>query len=394
MSLFTGNIVNEGGVGLDCEFKFLHYDTGALSNVRSTELTQWQIDSDDADVNNQAAAFASGDIAIIHYYTGDACGIVKVVGDGSDSYVFDVQLLGCQAPTIVVTVPDIDKNGAVTVGVIASDQYQWDYNGITHYHKADWYGKVLCDSVGIATIEYDFGDGYQNENTYTVNIVGEYTVSVRVTNNCGEVVEQVVAYKVRYTEPVTQLSNTPIAPGVGEQTIAEVVNTDTDSRIVNQVWYHDEVETTELTWSYQEIGSHEFKVVTTWNDGFEDKVYEDTLAINMQAAALIVDLAEIHTEEDYTFTANIQPGDGTISTINWKVWYTLPISGQEAQVFDSNGADTLLAGFTSSGTYRILVTITDEYGVVGIDEMTVVVADTSGSGTCDNMKDRFRFDWE
>lgn len=396
MSLFTGNIVDENGVAVDCEFRFLHYNTGALSGVRSTELQQWSVDSDDSDVNNQAAAFAVGDIAIIYYYTTDKCAVVKIIGDGSDSYVFDVQLKECQAPTTTILVDD-NVIGNVVASHSSSDQYQWDYKGTTHYHKYDWYGQVWCADVGIANVEYDWGAGYVVDDSHEFTTSGEYLVKLRVTNNCGLTAEDAKTIKIQKTIPSVQLSNSVLTPKKNEETTVTIVNTDVDSAIVNQTWFVDGIETTELVHSFEDVVSHEFKITTVWNDGFMDAEFDTVLMIEMENVGPSVNLTYIENEGNlYDASTAITIGDAPVSTIRYKVYYKLPLSGEIVECVNKLDDEQIEFTLLNSGEYTVTVTVTDELGGVGTDTVVItVVCGESSSESSDVATTGVRYiEWE
>ncbi len=383
MSVFTGDIVDGGGNAVDCEFRMGLYNHNKVSNVRSTELTQFNIDSDDADLLDGGAVFAPGDTAIIHFYTDTACAIVKVISDGSDSYVFNVQLRDCVAPTTTLSVSNGTINNAISASSTASDEYQWDYEGTTHYHKTSWFGETWCTGVGIATVEYDFGAGYTTSTTHTFTVIGDYEVSVKTTNICGLPTIDSKTIRVIYNTPIVQLSCDPSNPKKDVATTMSVVNTDVDTRILGQVWYVDDVETVDAEHSFSEVKTHEFKVITTWDDGFGERVFTTYLSIPMVNEPPKVTLSYIKDVAIHTFTADIVLGDGSLSNIAWQVFYELPISKEYVIIYSADADAIHTLSFENSGIYRVKVTVRDSFNTTAsaMVEVPVAVGSTSDCGS-------------
>lgn len=392
MSVFTGDIYDVDGNEIDCQFTLHHVESGAVSDNRNSELAQFTVDTDDEDINDGGQAFIEGDIAILHHWTDTACAVTKIIGDGSDSYVYNVQLLECVAPTAALTVNDDTINSTVTASQLSSDQYQWEFEETTHHHRADWYGEVLCDGVGIDTVEYDWEDGFTTDNTHSYTEIGEYTVVLRVTNKCGLDVEVNKSVTIKYNQPTVELSNDPVNPKKNEDTTITVTTTDTDSTIVSQTYYIDDTETTELTHAFEEVVTHEFRVVTVWNDGYDDQQMETILLIEMENVGPEVDLTYIVGEDGlHTMNTEIVLGDAEIETIRYIVHYKLPLSGEVVQCANKLDDEQVQFTLLNSGEYTVQVVVTDELGAIGTDTEIIIIE--TDIGDCDNSETMY-IEWE
>ena len=380
MSLFTGNVVNESGAPIDCSFQFYFYDIDKISNIRSTELTQFNIDSDDEDVSNQTTAFSAGSIGILYLYTETECAVVRITSDGSDSYVFNVQLRACQAPSVTLIPSNSTIGSEVTVNSTSSDEYQWIYEGTTHYHKNSWYGKTWCD-IGIVLTEYDFGEGYSTSNKYTYTITGDQTVSVRVTNRCGLTAIDSDIVEIRYNAPYVDLSNAPTSVIVGQDTTITIDTTDIDSRVTSQVWYMDDVITDTTIHSFNEVGTHIFKVVTYWNDGYSDLSFEDTLVLSMTNQPPTIDMEVTEVDGKYNFISNAVDPEDSLSHVEVVVYVDSntilmaePIDTRWSKIDTSDVPLDAQLEFYMPGKYKVTMQAFDTAGLSStIAEYEVVI---------------------
>jgi len=358
MSSFVSNMVDKDGNAIDCDYYLFHYETGNMSDVHTTENQQVSIDSEDSDVDGNGVVFAEGDTAILYCYTDNACCVVRIISDGSDSYTQPMQLLDCQAPTATMILTEADVNAEVTAISTSSDEYQWEYEGTTHYHKASWYGKDWCD-VGIAKVEYDWGDGWTEDTSHVYSSSDEYEVGIRVTNNCGLVTESSDTVKVYWREPKVELISTSTTPIVNEEITINSNIEDPDSVVVSNTYYLNDAEIDELTMSFAELGTHIVKLVTVWNDGFEDKQIITELEIKLDNQNPNLNPEITNEDNIYRIVANAEdPEDRLDSTlINVYIDSNTALDGDDYYdwvLLKSNTfTEQLMVNFVSSGVYKI-----------------------------------------
>ena len=391
MSSFVGNVYDADDNEIDCKFTFFHYNTNKQSDEKETDDKQFTVDSDDADINDGGASFADGDIAILHFYTDNACSVVKVVGDGSDSYTFDVQLLECQAPYTTIIVNDGTINHDITASSISSDEYQWDYNDITHYHKANWYGKTFCD-IGIDKIEYDFGDGYDEKDSYSFDDVDDYDVSVRVTNKCDLQTEDTKTIRVNYNKPLVSISTDNENPIINEDITLSIDNDDVDDTIVSQTYYLDDNEVDELTFNFSKLGTYVFKVVTKWNDSQDDLKFTTTSNIVIINQIPTLDLQYTKYDDNrYIFDANAKDAEDDLVSVKYSIFVEV------SSIFETNSRwqlldtlvikdDEFLADITFyvSATFKITASAKDGQGGESVvDEVEITTSSNSTASSND-----------
>ncbi|RLI99871.1 MAG: hypothetical protein DRP08_06860 [Candidatus Aenigmatarchaeota archaeon] len=382
MAAFGLKIYDENGDPIDAKCVGFHYDTGNTSDIHDTQNQESNFDNTDADWDGDSTPVPENDVILLHVYTDDACAVHRIISDNSDSYKRSIQILPCQAPTVAILVNDGLVNVELVANQNSSDEYQWEYDGETMHHKQRWYGTDLCDDVKITKVEYDFGDGYGTDDSYIFDSADTYNIKVKVTNECELTAEDSVDIKVKWNEPSVALSNDPVAPGVDEETTIDSVVTDSDSRVVTETWYMDDVETTELTWSFAEIETHIFKVKLDWNDGFEDKVVWEELVIEMTAAELVVDLTYTNNESIYTMNTAVELGDADLDYIRYEIRYRVPFTNEAILCYNSNGSEIEEFEFANSGVYEVTAIAYDELEINDSDTKIITV-ECTGTGSSD-----------
>ena len=319
MASFVSNIVDSDGNAIDCKYVGFHYETGNVSNEHTTENQQISFDNEDADWDGQGVVFADGDVIILYAYTDDACALVKVISNGGNSYTIDMQLKGCIAPTCSITSGDATIGVEYTATSSSSDEYQWEYSGNTMYQKKSWFGRTWCD-LGIVSTEYDFGDGYSAADKHTFSTSEEVAVKCKVTNKCGLTAEDSKNIKVLKRAPICVLGNNPVKPSVNEDTTITVDVSDVDNTIVEEKWYMDDVETTDLVHSFNQLGSHVFKDMIKWNDGFDEHIMYTNLAITLDNAAPIVNLVVRKAGNSYALVSNANDPEDNLEIVRFKIY--------------------------------------------------------------------------
>ena len=309
-SSFVCNVYDKDEAETNAKYTGYHHETGETSNEHNTEDAQISFDNGDADWDGNGTPFPEDDVALIHTYTDDQCSVVRIVSTGADSYSPDIQIKDCQPPTTKVLVNDGTVNKDVPADNHSSDEYQWDFNGITHYHKYSWYGQVLCENVGIATVEYDFddGDGYAEDDVHQYTDIGDYNVSVKVTNKCGLEATDTKTIRIKYNQPVVTLSNDPEKPKVNEDITVSIDINDPDNTITDDKRYIDDTETTDTTFSWSEVNDHVYKVTLTWNDGYEDQTFDSELLIKMENQPPTLNMEAVENEDDGSGEWTIKSG--------------------------------------------------------------------------------------
>lgn len=392
MSSFAGNVYDSGESELDCKFTLHHYDTGGFSNDRDTEDGQYSIDNADGDVDNNSAAFANGDVGILHYWVDDVCCVLRIVGDGSNSYTPDVQLIGSQPPSTKLFVGDGTVNHSVVAGNSSSDDYQWEFRGNTMYHKGSWYGKAVCDGVGISKVEYDWGDGFGSDNTHKFTEIGDYDITVRATNKHDQTAEDTVTIRIRYNRPHVVLSNSPNVPVVGEETTVIVDTTDVDDRVDGQKWYLDGEKQDTLTYVFKDLSSKVFEVTTMWNDGFEDQEFTDKLVIEMSNQPPTIDMKSESLSalfDKWEFKSNAMDPENDLAYVIVRVYLDKNMVLYEesddiswAEIDSRHVPMDASVQFYVNGTYRVTMQAVDGSGLVSaIDEKVIYVTGLGAIGS-------------
>jgi len=123
--------------------------------------------------------------------------------------------------------------------------------------------------------------------------------------------------------------------------------------------------------NYDISGNHEFKVVTVWNDGFEDKTMETVMTISIKNAAPEFELVDEdkgnNTVKFILNNATDPDGDDNKLNAKWIIKFQAPMSGEWITV-QNNGypnekdLSPKTWMFSKPGKYRISAIVRDELG--------------------------------
>jgi hypothetical protein len=424
------NIVDENNNPINCKYQAYFPDYGVWNNVRTSEFFQYNCNAGDGDALTQTGTLLDGDYVILAFWDGqetrsglqDRMAYYIIQHDGvTNTYVIDVQLKPKTAPSCgwsLTTSATINRT--VTAYTTASDNYQWDYNGKTMYHRERYGQEVIFDSIGDLIETYDFGagDGYSATNTYSYSTIGDYIVHHKVINEYS--LESVCDKNIRlkYNTPIAGLSFNPDGYGTGDEvSVGDSVSinaniTDEDSRITNiehsfiiknrnnnSTIIRDTLysENTNLNYSYAmnilELHDTFGNQVIHWNDGWEDQTvyYNRELPITNILPEVSISKTDLSAKEK-RFTQISNDADGTVVAWSWKIYLLMPFSGEWVEVYQtSNDGSDINIQFNEAGRYKAEITVTDDFNKFSTKNNTVYGSASaeiefditpSGSTTC------------
>jgi len=359
--------------------------------------------------------------------------LLQVTMTSDDVYVNDVQLMDCQVPnvsglwTLSSTVDGsntFDNTGAggdantyigrinaeETASTNFNDNYSWSYGGNTLRHVESWLGQdIFSDRLGIAKIEFDWvTDGTYTENdiTHTYDTISstdhnDTVISVKVTNDKGQVVTDELYLQLRYNTPVPGIGWTPDEPTVLDTFTITGETQDVDTTITGISWQFDGTEvanntTLDYSWT-QDLGdtyvvSYVVSSDVTWNDGFSDHTieYDETVYMTNTPPTFTVLVEQVGDDNDndrkFTPTDLTDPdGDDGALEVKWKIEYKTPFDNLWKVVQNNGYPSTPNLGskewiFTVSGDYRITTTAKDAYGLETEVESLVTFDTLAGGG--------------
>lgn len=396
-NIMTGYIVDENEnhiTGSVVRYFGIHRNTQGVLSITETRLAEddrYSFNLIDPDWLGNSVPFIDGEqVAIIawQHESQDKLDIDLVrfgmfffPHDGRDTYVQDMQLLPKAKPSCNLEASGDKAGEEITFNANASDLFQWEYLGMTHYHRDSIFGHVIS-SVNSLTIEYDYGDGWVTTNKHTFTTAGSYTVRTRITNVFGlfSICEKV--FDFNYNAPsgcITFSNNEPVIYNVIDITACIQ---DSGNTIVNvdHYWEGDFIASnTDLTFVYDIAlntnKTHIAKQVITWFDGFENQtvIFEKELTMgNIPPEFDLVDtlINEEQTVSTFEFTMDkLRDPDGDDTKVNtkWKIEFKTPIDMLYKTVYDPGynkiiTQDPVVFDFNVTGYYRITATAVDELG--------------------------------
>lgn len=380
---FVADIVDENENLIDCSYKGFAYPQNIWSGEQTTEFNQANINLGSGDWLTQTGAVSIGDIVVLKFYTSnyERFSCIKVVLDGREVYNLGViQLIPSQPPTCDFTINDVRTiNNEIIATSNATDLYQWNYLGLTHYHKDFWYGTdIFSNVVGIASVEYSWFGMYQNLDRYTYTSIGDYTIWHKPTNKSRLFVECKIDVRIKYNSPICGFTQTPIYPLLNEDvTIASNLQ-DPDNRITQIVHSFDgSTLDTNLDFNYSYIKqlpvfkNYLASQAISWNDGFENLIHTCNKNVSMQPQPPITELiCNKLSNTQMELIHNSQDVDGTIEKLKWQIYLKSPFDDTFFLVYEE--IDLTLANqifeVNQSGLYRIVLTVTDSQNLTASAE--------------------------
>ncbi len=385
------------------------------SGAKASQLNEYTINVGDGDWLTNDGSIAENEVVLLKFVSASGIAVISHTITNADIstrlVVQDVQLLPIQAPTCGLNLAITGTvNNIVTATNTSSDQYQWEYMGKTHHQRYDWYGTVVFPEIGIASVEYDFGDGYSASNTYVWDTIGTYTVSSKTTNKNGQTrictKEIVIGYNaptgcVQFDKGTYILNDTVIVTGC---------ITDADNRItgIDHIW-EEVITDTNLIKDYvyskvlDEVKTYTAKQIIRWNDGFTDKVVEFTRHLSMANQPPVVDITVTEGVDTYTFNSNAVDPEGMLSRVDWVV-YTCKqeIMGDTGpcdwvEVYRTTG-EIIELSVGKTGNYKVVATAYDNLNATGTDEVIQLLIrvgeECTGGPVVENKKHYYIFDKE
>ena len=437
---FNGNIVDSNEDAINCRYKGYHVEQDEWSDWYDSSNEYYSLDLGDSSWLTQYGSVNNpGDNIVIIFETLEEdpldrqFGILKLQLNSDDTYIIDVQLRACYAPTIdsmwglssavdgATTFVNADDNDTVTyIGRVNTDESivesftdekSWDYNGTTMWHKI-MVGStdVFGDRVGIDTKEYDWteDDAFVTDTVHQYDAISQtdedkaQEVEAKVTNLKGQVVTSIKKLQIRYNTPVADITWSPTVPSILDTFTVTGANTDIDSRVIAISYKYDGTEVdnnTELDYEWtQDLGDtyvvegHTVNTDVSWNDGFNDFTiaHQEHFSMTNLAPSFTLTKEVVGEEEDndikFTLSDLIDPdGDDTKLEARWVIEYKVPFSNDWIVVQDAGypaeaDLDPKEWIFETAGDYRISTYVKDEHGLEATQNVEVTFA--SGS-SCD-----------
>lgn len=226
------------------------------NNKRIVESTgYWNINLGDGDWLTQDGSASTGDRIIIVFWSPasaermDACSSLTewscfmITLTGASTYTNPVQVRGNICPNLNWTFPDSGLVGqSLLAGNTSTDQYQWDFNGTTMWHRDSWYTTLMTIN-NVDNTDYDWGDSNQDNNlsgpagrTHIYNASGDYDVEIVIEDGCGCTVTGTDQIRIYNNPPVPDIAMIPSNPGPNEAVSFRYTGTDVDNTVSTISW--------------------------------------------------------------------------------------------------------------------------------------------------------------
>ena len=407
----------------------------AYSSVRTIGSdSYYSIDLGDGDWLGTEARWGAGDIVILMYWLPSSLARTSDsleqfanrrytihLGDNGAVDPQNVRLLANLDPTADFTLPTIGYvDTPVNVTNTSSDTPHptptvGGTQAVTMYQEYRYSGNSVFPVSRVIQSDWDWqfvpnpGTDLESNNstnlTHTWSNVGDYLVQLIATDASlptGGTDTVVKPIRIVYRPPVPDFVFAPYPVGVNvDITFTETI-TDIDNRVgtntafpgVSYKWYVDNndgsgfvyqagFDNIDLIRDFTTNGQKWARLEVYWNDGFDNHISQVTKPLFISNTPPIADFdidGETKCSIDYTFTSDSRDPDGTIVYYDWYI-YSLPGVSLLAQLGGSSQTVFTYA-ITEVGSYRIVLTVTDNDGASDTKTMdfTVDEIDCGGGG--------------
>jgi PKD repeat protein len=229
----------------------------------------------------------------------------------------------------------------------------------------------------IVSYDWDLGDGNTNTGqtiTHQYSNSGTYTVLLVVTDNDGNTASTTQSISVGENEsPVASFIYSPTNPAINEEIYFNASDSyDPDGTIISYEWDFGDNSTdsgSTVTHQYSSSGTYTVHLRVTDNSGNTGSTTKDVTVSTSQSptAVFIYSPSNPEVGENVYFNASESTDpDGTITSYQWDFGDGSLGSGI-----------TITHSFSDSGTYTVILTVTDDKGNQANVSKTVTVSENS-----------------
>lgn len=232
------------------------------------------------------------------------------------------------------------------------------------------------DSDGtISSYLWDFGDGTNSTEVtigHSYEEDGEYTITLKVTDNQGLTSSKVVLHEVKNRPPVADLNNPKLTINRNELVSFDASTSyDVDGEIVTYTWSFGDGQAAAgvtVTHSYVYPGFYILTLTVNDNDGATDE-YKQSIQVTQvlnepPVAAFVSSVKTVGTEQIVSFDASDSyDPDGTIDFYSWDFGDGVKSTGVAKE-----------HTYRNAGTYTVTLTVIDNDA--GFDKVTSTITVT------------------
>jgi PKD repeat protein len=218
--------------------------------------------------------------------------------------------------------------------------------------------------------EWDFeSDGVTDETVLSLSrvfdLMGIYTVTLRVTDSLGETSTDTLTVNVLNREPTASFNHTPLEPPVFETVQFLDDSADPDGNVTAWAWDFGDGTTSTLeepTHEYEERGSFTVTLTVTDNDG------------GTATSSRVITMGNLAPTADFRAPSTVNVGDGVRFTDE----STDPEGGPLTYVWDfgdgaTSSATNPIHAYDEPEAVIVTLTVTDDEGVSNTATLTIVI---------------------
>lgn len=405
---FAGRIYDEKGVLLpSARYQGFFYN-GTLRKWNNADVVEsdgaYNLNLGDGDWLTQDGTFKKGDSVLICAWIGD----VDRNGENLTKYAFveysldpekylyvqSLQLRpnSCFGTSKIKLPVEVLVGVPVTISDISLRNITYQAFNITHYQNGRRFNEVIFKRALALITQYNWGEGWTTASTHTFVKGGSFVVSQKIVDGFGCEDSSSTSINVRYAIDLG-LTWDPLHPKVGEEVIFTPAIVDTNAVITRVNYYIDGklVFTTtnknaSFPYSFETLGSHEIVQEAEYFDGITSKVMSKTYTLTMtnQPPIATINIKELDSKTKYRFDGVGVDPDGFITKYKYDIYIYNEFSNNWYLYYSSDWQDATYLDpytFTSTGQFKVVLTVMDNEGAIGVDADYVNIECQTG-GKC------------
>ena len=402
----AGTISNSSNIAIDANVQVFVYNSAneltKWSNIRPTELTDYNINIGDPDlsgvdnllaINNTAGEY----VVIAVWDTGTRTDITSIPNEfafivhelsGLDVYVQNIQLNKPNSITCSnwsITTPILFNENIIATNNNTNQLTYIEYSKdhfLYQYYTVLNVNELIFPYIGPFSVTYDFGSGYTTSNVLSVVsplTAGDVIVNIKVQdyfNNQAICTQTAQVFYNIYPD----FTWSPLNPTTGTEIFIKDNTTGDVSNIVNIYYTIDGVtyNGSEFYYTPTVYGDIIITQSVVYFDGYFQVTKEITKTITMDNILPEFTFVELYldsqpTKNIYDFIGTASDIDGTINEIQWEIYRNNPDSNGIANwnLYYSTGFSTNLNNFDWQfdftdiiGEVKIVGTVKDNLGAI------------------------------
>lgn len=391
---FTGNTL------IECYYQLYFEQANKYSNIRTTELQQYNINAGDSDCLTQDGNLVLNTYVYLIFWTGTQDKLTlnkfcyfKIKYDNKSTYVNNIQLQGKStiSNTISASYTTVDKPVVFSTSVNLFNTYT--YNSIIFYQDPNFF------PIYVTSRNISYGDNLNGtDNSHNYTNVGSYNITYTITTSLNQTATSNTNITLKYPKPIDTITYTPTSINVGNTIKVSSVVNNLKNNLINIKRYINnnlinENNLSNNTTNYNllnYVSTIDYKDEIYWFDGIDNQVDTVSISIPIESRPPTIHLTNVGiSNNEHSISNEYTSIDGIVEFIQWELYYAIQkydsqdiveiLIYQSDKLSDFSNLNLIL---NHSGQYIVKATVFDSNDNTATDSVDFnVICENGGSGT-------------